>query len=94
MITRRALFVGAAGFVVGCRAAVPIACIDTSGLTPEDIEPRKTLAYADTAADPAKTCASCKQYLAPPKAGDCGTCKLVKGPIHPRGFCKAFQPSA
>jgi hypothetical protein len=44
----------------------------------------------DTAADPIKTCDRCQQFLPPPAAHACGSCKVVKGPVNPKGGCKLF----
>jgi hypothetical protein len=62
-------------------------CTDVTGLTPDEITARTTLQYGDAAPDPNRTCEKCQQFV--PSEG-CGTCKLLKGPIHPRGTCKAF----
>jgi hypothetical protein len=69
-----------------------LSCIDTSGLAPADLQLRTSpaVAYLDTAADPTKTCERCQQFLPAPAPDTCGTCKVVKGPINPRGGCKLF----
>ena len=43
--------------------------------------------------DPNKACAQCKQWAPPKSEGSCGGCKLLGGPIHPQGTCKAFAPN-
>jgi hypothetical protein len=68
----------------------PFTCTDTTGLTPDELAARKALEYVDTAPDPNKDCSKCQQYVAAAEAGKCGTCKVMKGPVHPRGYCKAF----
>jgi hypothetical protein len=94
MLSRRQLFVvfGATAFEAGCRneAPAPTACADTSGLTAEELQARTALVYADLAADPNKSCTTCQQYVAPAQKDACGGCKLLRGPIHPKGYCKAF----
>ncbi|MFO0667247.1 MAG: high-potential iron-sulfur protein [Polyangiaceae bacterium] len=50
---------------------------------------RKTLDYSDASADPAKTCANCQLYK-PAAPDQCGSCTLLKGTIHPKGFCKSW----
>jgi hypothetical protein len=69
-----------------------LSCIDTSGLAPGDAQFRSSpaVAYLDMAADPAKTCDRCQQFIPPPTANACGTCKVVKGSVHPKGGCKLF----
>lgn len=81
--------------VVGCKGnrALPT-CTDTTGLPPDQVKLRETLAYADRAPDPAKTCEQCAQYEAGPSAEACGSCKLMKGPICPGGTCKVFAARA
>jgi hypothetical protein len=65
-------------------------CTDTSGLSAADLMLRSTLAYADFAVDSAKICSCCQQFVPNPAGNACGTCKVVKGPISPRGGCKSF----
>ncbi|MFI5300283.1 MAG: high-potential iron-sulfur protein [Polyangiales bacterium] len=70
-----------------------LSCTDTAGLGPDDVKARtEALGYVDKAPDATKKCGGCVQYVAPPAAGGCGTCKLVKGPINPDGWCKVFAP--
>jgi hypothetical protein len=76
------------GFLVGCSRKP--SCEDVSGLAPPDVNQRQQIAaYVDTAADPAKKCALCVQYV-PAAPNACGSCKVVKGPINPEGGCKLF----
>ena len=69
----------------------PFACTDTSGLTEEEKRARATLIYVDRSPDATKTCATCQQFVPSPIAGRCGTCKVLKGPVHPDGTCKVFS---
>ena len=78
---------GTAGCGKGKRA---LSCTDTSALTPADVQLRTTLAYVDVSTDPNKTCTQCQQFIASPSPDACGTCKVVKGPINPKGNCKSF----
>jgi len=64
------------------------ACTDVSGLGDADRAQRVKLAYVDNASDPDRRCDRCVQYLEAPEG--CGACKLLRGPIHPAGFCKSF----
>jgi hypothetical protein len=61
-----------------------------SPLTAEDAKLRETLHYTDRSPDPDKLCNGCQQYL-PNTDADCGGCKLLKGLIHPAGYCAAFS---
>jgi hypothetical protein len=70
-------------------SAAGLACTDTSGLSPTDLQVRTSLAYVDVSTEPGKMCSNCQQFIAgAPNA--CGTCKVVKGPISPKGYCKSF----
>lgn len=96
-LSRRALLqrsaaIGAfAAFGGACgKQKVALTCTDTSGLSTADLTVRNALAYADFAVDPAKTCSNCQQFIPNPVGNACGTCKVVKGPINPRGGCKSF----
>ena len=63
-----------------------------TGIAPADLAVRQqTAAYAEVAADQAKRCALCAQYI-PAAPNACGGCKVVKGPINPEGGCKLFVP--
>ena len=55
-------------------------------LSESDRTMRNGVKYVDAAPDAAKNCANCLQFQ--PAAPDaCGGCKVVKGPIHPKGWC-------
>jgi len=71
---------------VGCKKSPPAVC-PTSSLTADDLQVRTTLGYVDASPDAAKTCAKCQQYV---PAEPCGSCKVVKGAIHPQGYCRVF----
>jgi hypothetical protein len=73
-----------------CNKPAPLACVDTSALSPADVQVRTALGYADASPDPSKICLNCQQFLPSPTAGTCGACKVVKGPINPSGNCKSF----
>jgi hypothetical protein len=90
-LTLSALAAGAAAFGIACsKTQTEIHCDDTTGLPPADIETRKTLAYVDRAADPQKPCNTCQQFVVGPSANACGTCKVLKGSVHPLGGCKSW----
>jgi High potential iron-sulfur protein len=66
-----------------------LACADTAGLLPTDIDLRNAQLYVDLSADPAKNCSNCQLYK--PAAPDtCGGCTLLKGTVHPKGNCKSW----
>ncbi len=73
----------------GCKKA-EFACDDASGLSEKDAELRTALEYVDRSPhDAAKKCADCAFYV-PADEGECGKCTLVKGPIHPLGYCSSW----
>jgi hypothetical protein len=95
---RRELFLGCGaslvlGVTLGCKGSAPSSCNDTSKLTPEDAAARKALAYTDVTPQPGKVCLKCIQYIPAPAADQCAGCKVLKGPIHPNGYCTVFVPS-
>jgi hypothetical protein len=72
------------------KAHAAFTCTDTSGLSFDETTARTTLAYADGAADPKRTCVRCTQWIPAKEDGTCGGCKVLKGPVHPNGTCKSF----
>ena len=62
-------------------------CMDTSGLTEAEITQREAVNYVDMTADMEKMCSNCQLYTVPEGDMQCGGCTLVKGPIHPDGYC-------
>jgi len=95
-LSRRRLLEGAAGTATslvlgGCKAKLPDACTDVTGLPEGEVQARMALAYVDaTPFAGKKTCESCQQYVAPAKEGACGGCKVLRGPVHPNGYCKSY----
>ncbi len=93
-VTRRHLLLvapaAALALAVGCKKGPPASCGDTSSLTPDDLTARNALGYTDHSTDPAQHCEKCRQYVPGPSADACGTCKVMKGSIHPQGSCRAF----
>jgi hypothetical protein len=91
----RTLTVGALG-TIGATACdknpfSSISCTDTSALTPSELQIRNSLVYVDTSTQPEKACEKCLHFLpAPANANACGACRMVRGPIHPKGTCKSF----
>ena len=80
---------GLGGFgALGC-GKKDLTCTDVAGLSADEASARTTLGYGDKSPDAAKNCANCLQYTAgQPNA--CGACKVMKGPIHPAGYCKVW----
>lgn len=91
-ILRRGAFLGVFAVVgeAGCgKEKKVLSCTDTISLSAADAQVRTTLAYVDRSIDPLKTCLGC-QHFVPAAPDTCGSCKVVKGPINPAGYCKSF----
>jgi hypothetical protein len=95
---RRLLLLGpatlAALVLSACAKKEPDSCTSTLGLTQDEIKTRTLLGYHDRSTDPKKHCVDCQQYVAPPSVDECGTCKVLKGPVHPKGSCNVFTQKA
>jgi len=77
--------VGAATW--GCKKE--LVCTDTAGLTAAERTVRTSLGYVDQSLEAAKVCEGCQLYQ-PAGPDGCGGCLVVKGPIHPRGYCTSW----
>jgi hypothetical protein len=91
-----ALGIGAGIILTACGksgdkpAAAGGGCDDVSGLAEADKAMRTTQNYVEAAADSAKTCTLCTLYTPAEAGAPCGGCKVVKGPINPKGSCNLF----
>lgn len=82
--------VAAAKLLAGCSESLH--CNDTSALTSAELSLRQTNQYTDQSPNAAKTCTNCNFFSAPPAANTCGGCTVIKGPIHPQGYCRLWVP--
>lgn len=76
--------------VVGCGGEEALSCDDVSGLTPAEVSARSSNQYVSTSPHGAtKNCLNCNfgQNLT---ASSCGTCTVIKGGIHPDGYCNLW----
>jgi hypothetical protein len=90
---RRLLLVAPAAalaFAAACKKSPPASCGDTSGLSAGDVAARTSLGYTDRSLDAAQQCVKCRQYVPAADSDACGSCKIMKGPVHPHGTCRAF----
>lgn len=82
-----------AALLVACGKSQPatatFACTDTAGLDEAGVGTRIDNEYTDHTPIPAKHCSNCVLFV-PAAADACGTCQVVKGPIHPGGYCKLW----
>jgi hypothetical protein len=65
-------------------------CNDLTTLTDAELTTRATFKYVPRAADATKICRSCNFWQEPVAGEFCGSCTLVKGPIHPLGGCMSW----
>ena len=65
-------------------------CDDVSGLGEDDLALRSALECRDLSPHgEQKSCSECAFYRAA-KKNECGGCTLVRGPIHPLGYCNSW----
>lgn len=65
-------------------------CTDTSGLTEQEIQMRENSEYVDDSPEEDKRCDNCQLYTEPAAGEQCGGCQVIKGPIHPEGYCNLW----
>jgi len=76
--------------LTACGKDEPDSCSDVSGLNDPEKTARSALQYTDRSPEAAKQCRNCNQYQPAPTPSQCGGCQIVKGPIHPNGYCTAW----
>jgi len=67
-----------------------LVCDDVSGLWPVEIATRTDNEYTQSSNKPQQYCFNCSNFIEPKRAGACATCRTVKGPIQPLGWCKSW----
>lgn len=86
--------IGAGALLMGCKSGGGgLTCTDTAGLAPADVQLRSTSAYVDHSTTPGQNCLNCSLFQAGAE-GACGTCTVIKGPIHPEGHCNLWAATA
>ncbi len=68
----------------------PDPCADLTGLTDAEVEMRTTFEYVAKSPYPEKLCDNCQFWLEPEEGAFCGGCQIIKGPMHPKGYCKQW----
>ncbi len=66
------------------------ACEDLSGLTEQELAMREQLKYVAQSEKEGQVCTNCRFWQAPETEGSCGGCQLIKGSIHPNGWCASW----
>lgn len=81
-----------AALAAACQSgpAMPERCDDVSTLSDPEKMARNALQYTDRTPYPDKKCRDCTHYTVPAMETQCGGCKVVKGPIHPEGYCTSW----
>jgi hypothetical protein len=103
---KRAALVGVGALLAGCgedptpalhakaRAwGAKLDCSDLSGLFAAETKTRTDNDYRQHGDKPDQFCLSCLNFVPPPTEETCGTCKTVRGPINPDGWCKQWTKS-
>lgn len=71
-----------------------LSCNDVSGLKDAEKKMRTANQYADKSTKAGQNCLNCNFWQAPKAEGGCGGCQVIKGPIHPEGWCKLWAKKA
>ena len=74
----------------GSKQLDPSICHGTDSLTEQQKAVRSSLKYVDQTPIKSQLCENCKLYTTPLPTATCGGCKVVPGPIHPKGYCIAW----
>lgn len=70
-----------------------LSCTNTSSLSPAELTTRQSQHYVDASPHADKRCNNCRFYTAgQPNA--CGECQVIRGPIHPEGYCDLWAAQA
>jgi hypothetical protein len=68
-------------------------CSDVVMLSAVEVLTRTSNEYRQHSNRDDQFCLICLNYVPPPSPDRCGTCKTVKGPINPDGWCKQWTKS-
>lgn len=79
-----------AWLLAACARSAPKRCDDLRGLSDAAQMGRALQQYTDRAWSPEQRCELCDFWQAAPEVSRCGACRVVPGPIHPKGSCVAF----
>ena len=88
---RRVFLTGSAALalsLLGC-GKKPLECSGEAELPESARNARKSAGYIDRSPDLKRACKECQQWEAL-GTDRCGSCKLLRGPIHPAGTCRLF----
>lgn len=71
-------------------AEAGFSCDDLSGLTDAEIQMRENAQYVDDSPHEDRRCDNCQLFVEPAGGEQCGGCQVIKGPIHPLGWCNLW----
>jgi hypothetical protein len=77
----------------GSATGPTFSCEDTSRLSEPERSARRLQDYTDQTTQPDRRCSNCRYYTPAPE-GQCGACQLIRGPIHPEGYCNLWTARA
>ena len=69
-------------------------CSDLSRLWPAEVRTRTDNVYVQRSTTPLQYCFNCTNFERAGSDRTCGTCRTVKGPINPGGWCKTWTARA
>lgn len=72
------------------RLGAALDCSDISELQPAEAATRGENQYRQHSEKDDRFCLNCLNFVPPAVATACGTCKTVRGPINPDGWCKQW----
>lgn len=72
------------------RLGATLDCSDVSELQPAEAKTREENEYRQHSDKEDQFCLGCLNFVPPPVETTCGTCKTVRGPINPDGWCKQW----
>jgi len=72
------------------RLGAGLDCSDVSGLQPAEAGTRTDNAYRQHTERDDQFCLGCLNFVPAAVETTCGTCKTVRGPISPDGWCKQW----
>ena len=65
-------------------------CSDVAGLWPAEVKTRTDNAYRERSDQPDRYCFNCTNFEPAGAREVCGSCRTVKGPINPLGYCESW----
>lgn len=72
------------------RLGAALDCSDAAGLQRAEAATREDNAYRQHSEKDDEFCLGCLDDVPPADETQCGTCKTVRGPINPDGWCKQW----